>query len=341
MFMAIVKRGLVILMLLGVLMPIGAQQTPLRIVTTTTQATDLTYILTAGVPDEAVQITALMGAGVDPHLYKPTVADVEALNTAQLIIYSGLHLEGQFDAVFASLSERGVVIHRLSQLIEDDGFVLQFAEGDIIVDDPHFWFDPRNWALATASLAETLATLDPANATIYRANAEAYIEQLDLFYAWGVEAMLSVPEDLRYLVTSHDAFRYFGDAFGWVMVAIQGISTESEVGVGDIQAIVNFVLENRIPVIFVESSVSPSTIQAVQDAVRNRGGAVALGVRELYSDAMGDSDSFGGTYIGMMAENIYTILQSYQVAGIALTIPAWDERIAPIPPDDIMAIPEL
>lgn len=331
-----VKVPSILLLMMLMLAPASAQNAPLRVVTTTTQATDLMTILTADIPAGVLQITGLMGAGVDPHLYKPTASDVEAMNNAQLIVYSGLHLEGQFDVVFASLSERGVAIHRLSQPIEDEGFVLQFEDDGIVVDDPHFWFDPRNWALTATSLAELLATLDPDHATTYRANAQAYVAQLDLFYEWGVEAMSSVPEDLRYIVTSHDAFRYFGDAFGWTMVAVQGISTESEVGVGDIQEIVNFVLDNDIPVIFVESSVSPATIQAVQDAVRSRGKDVELGIRELYSDAMDDPNTFGGTYIGMMASNIYTILQSYQLAGVDFIIPEWDEHVLPMPPDEIL-----
>lgn len=318
--------------------PIYAQTDPFRIVTTTTQATDLIHILTDGVSDETIQITGLMGAGVDPHLYKPTVSDIEAMNQADMIIYSGLHLEGQFDAVFESVSERGVIIHRLSQPIIDEGYVLKFDQDGIATDDPHFWFDPRNWMLVTQALADRLAEIDPAHADIYIANAEAYIAQLDAFYAWGVEAMSQVPEDLRFIVTSHDAFRYFGDAFGWTMVGIQGISTASEVGVGDIQDVVNFVIENNIPVIFVESSVPPATIQAVQEAVINNGGGVNVGVRELYSDAMGEPDTFGGTYIGMIAENIYTVLQSYQVAGIELTIPAWDENVMPVPPDELLTV---
>lgn len=325
----------------GVLaMSLSAQTAPLRVVSTTTQATDLLHILTVGVPEGSIQITGLMGAGVDPHLYKPTVSDIEAMNDATLIVYSGLHLEGQFDAVFESVSERGVTIHRLSHPVEDLGYVLQFEDGEIVVDDPHFWFDPRNWSLVTTSLAELLATLDEAHADIYIANAQAYVEQLDLLYAWGVDAMSQVPEELRYIVTSHDAFRYFGDAFGWTMVGVQGISTVGEVGVGDIQDVVQFVVNNAIPVMFVESSVSPVTIQAVQEAVISNGGAVELGVRELYSDAMGEAGTFAGTYIGMIAANIYTILQSYQLSGIELVIPAWDDSVLPVPPEEIVTIEE-
>ncbi|PJF29969.1 MAG: manganese transporter [Phototrophicales bacterium] len=328
----------IFMMVFMVLAPTHAQSAPLRIVATTTQATDLIHILTNGVSDQYIHITGLMGAGVDPHLYKPTVADIEAMNQADMIVYSGLHLEGQFDAVFESVSQRGVKIHRLAQPVIDAGYVLKFDENGIATDDPHFWFDPRNWALATQALADRLADIDPIHAAIYLANAKAYIAQLDAFYAWGVEAMHQVPAELRYIVTSHDAFRYFGDAFGWTMVGIQGISTASEVGVGDIQAVVNFVIEKNIPVIFVESSVPPATIRAVQEAVISNGGRVNVGVRELYSDAMGEPDTFGGTYIGMIAANIYTLLQSYQLAGVELTIPEWNALVMPTPPDELFEI---
>lgn len=330
--------SLVLFILTGI--PVFGQSESFRIVTTTTQATDLIHILTMNIPESAIQITGLMGAGVDPHLYKPTVSDIEAMNEADMIVYSGLHLEGQFDEVFESVSERGVVIHRLSQPIEDEGYVLQLDVDGIAVHDPHFWFDPRNWALSTTALAERLAELDPQHADIYLANAEVYVAQLDLFYAWGVEAMSLVPEELRYIVTSHDAFNYFGDAFGWTMVAIQGISTQDEAGVGDIQSMVEFVIANNIPVIFVESSVPPTTIQAVQEAVQSNGGNVELGIRPLYSDAMGEPDTFGGTYIGMVAENIFTILQSYQRAGIELIIPTWNEDVLPVPPESLLTVEE-
>jgi manganese/zinc/iron transport system substrate-binding protein len=319
--------------------PTTSQDGIFRIVTTTTQATDLTRILTNGVTD--LEITPLMGAGVDPHLYQPTEADIAAMNAANMVIYSGLHLEGQFDAVFAALGEQGVLVYSLSQPVKEAGFVIGAfaAEAEIMgADDPHFWFDPRNWEVSTLDLAETLATMDPDNADTYRANARAYAAQLQSLYAWADEGMRSVPGGQRYLVTSHDAFQYFGAAFGWRMAAIQGISTEDEAGVGDIQGTVDFVIGNNIPVLFVESSISPNTIEAVQSAISANGGQARLGVRELYSDAMGEPGEFGGTYVGMIAENVLTILQSYQCAGVAVTIPDWPAGLTPTPPEEITAV---
>lgn len=309
-----------------------------RIVATTTQANDLAQIITAGAPN--IQITPLMGAGVDPHLYQPTAADIAAMNQADMVIYSGLNLEGQFDAVFAALREQGVIIYALSQSVKSGGFIIGAfdAEAEAMgADDPHFWFDPRNWELSTLDLAQTFANLDPDSANLYLDNANSYVAQLQRLYAWADAGMRSAPEGQRYIVTSHDAFQYFGAAFGWRMAAIQGISTADEAGVGDVQGTVNFVRQSDIPVLFVESSIPPSTIRAVQEAVARDGGSVRLGVRELYSDAMDEPGSFGGTYIGMLATNVYTILQSYQCAGVDVTIPDWPEGLTPAPPADILA----
>jgi manganese/zinc/iron transport system substrate-binding protein len=336
--MNVKQSVLMILMSLTLLLagfPVYAQSDPLRIVTTSTQAGDVAAILTQNVPESAVEITRLMGPGVDPHLYKPTEADIAAMNRATMVIYSGLHLEGQFDRVFEALSERGVVIFSLGEVVKEAGFVIN-ALDEVDVDDPHFWFDPRNWALSAEALADELARALPDYADVITANAAEYVAQLDALYAWADDAMRRVPEGQRYLVTSHDAFQYFGQAFGWQMVPIQGISTAAEAGVGDIQSVVDFIVSNDIPVLFVESSVPPTTIEAVQDAVRAAGGDVALGVRELYSDAMGDLDTFGGTYIGMLAENVLTILQSYQLAGVDIEIPEFPESITPQPPQDLL-----
>lgn len=312
-----------------------------RIVTTTTQASDLATILTEGVA--GIEITPLMGAGVDPHLYQPTESDITAMNAADMVIYSGLHLEGQFDAVFEALKEQGVLIYSLSQPVKEAGFVIGTfdvgqAQSEAGTDDPHFWFDPYNWEVTTLDLAETLAALDPDNADTYRSNAAAYGAQLRDLYAWADEGMRSVPDNQRFLVTSHDAFQYFGAAFGWQMAAIQGISTEDEAGVGDIQGTVQFVVEQEIPVLFVESSIPPNTIEAVQAAIIANGGKARVGVRELYSDAMGVPGTFGGTYIGMIAENVYTILQSYQCAAAQVLIPDWPHSIVPAPPEKLLTV---
>jgi manganese/zinc/iron transport system substrate-binding protein len=312
---------------------------PFRIVTTTTQATDVINILIEGT--EGIEVIGLMGAGVDPHLYQPTESDIVAMNQADMVVYSGLYLEGQFDTIFNALNERGVIVYSLGQVVKDAGFIIggfDLSEELVGVDDPHFWFDPRNWEIAMLDLAETLADIDPDQADIYLANAEAYAEDLEALYDWADSGLRAVSGGQRYLVTSHDAFQYFGAAFGWRMAAIQGISTEAEAGVGDIQGTVRFVIDNKIPVLFVESSIPPNTIGAVIEAVNSAGGDVRVGVRELYSDAMGEPDTFGGTYIGMIAENVYTILQSYQCAGVELDIPEWPEGLEPLPSEELLNV---
>lgn len=306
----------------------------LAITATTTQAADIMHILSADL--DSIQLTALMGAGVDPHLYQPTESDIVAMNEAQVVVYSGLHLEGQFETVFNALSEQGIAIYALSTPVKDAGYIVggfDLSETLVNVDDPHFWFDPRNWQLTAQDLADSLADLDQENAETYQSNAAAYIKQLDLLYAWADAGLRSIDEGQRYLVTSHDAFQYFGAAFGWRMQAIQGLSTEDEAGVGDIQATVDFVISNDIPVLFVESSIPPDTVEAVIEAVRAQGRQVRIGVRELFGDAMGERGSFGGTYIGMLAQNALTIMQSYQCMGVDVEIQAWPEDLEPQPPE--------
>jgi manganese/zinc/iron transport system substrate-binding protein len=330
----------VIALMIAAVGPVAAQEDEaLNIVATTTQAADIANILTEGVED--VNITALMGAGVDPHLYQPTESDIAAMNEADVVIYSGLNLEGQFDAVFEALGEQGITTISLGNYVKDAGFVIggfDLSEELVNVDDPHFWFDPRNWEYTVLALAEDMAALDADNAETYLANAEAYAEQLRLVYDWADEGMRSIPGNQRYMVTSHDAFQYFGAAFGWRQAAIQGISTEDEAGVGDIQDTVDFVMANDIPVIFVESSLPPDTVEAVVEAVEDAGGSLRVGVRELYSDAMGEPDTFGGTYIGMIGENVLTVLQSYQCAGVDVEIPEWPEDLEPQPSEDLLNV---
>ena len=324
------------LLLIGVGLPLRAAEERLRIVTTTTQASDLTRILSDGI--DSIGITPLMGAGVDPHLYQPSESDIAAMNQADMVIYSGLRLEGQFDAVFGALAEQGVQIYALSQAVKAAGFIVggfDLSDDYRDVDDPHFWFDPRNWEITAADLAETLAELDPAHADAYLANASDYIERLGSFYDWANAGLRSIDPAQRYLVTSHDAFQYFGAAFGWKLQAIQGLSTEDEAGVGDIQQTVDFVIEHQIPVLFVESSIPPDTIAAVIEAVRAQGRVLRMGLRELYGDAMDEPGSFGGSYIGMLAQNALTIMQSYQCMGVAVEIPDWREDLQPQPPPDL------
>ena len=311
---------------------LAAQPEPLPlVVATTTQARDALEIL-AG---ERIELIGLMGAGVDPHLYRPTEANIRAMNRADAIFYSGLHLEGQLGEVLAALGERNVRVVALSDPVKKAGFTIggfTLSEEYSNVDDPHFWFDPRNWQLSITHVAEELALLDPAGAEGYAGRAEDYNAQLDLLFDWAGEALAAVPVGQRVLVTSHDAFQYFGQAFGWEVRGLQGLSTEDEAGVADVQSLVQFVIERDIPVLFIESSVPPNAIESVREGARAQGHDIGLGLRELYSDAMGAPGSFGGTYIGMLAENVGTILHSWE-----LSLPPWPEGLHPEMPEDAPA----
>ena len=298
------------------------------VVATTTQARDALELL-AG---ERIELIGLMGAGVDPHLYRPTEADINAMHRADAVFYSGLHLEGQLGEVLAALGERAVRVVALSDPVKKAGFTIggfTLSAAYTNVDDPHFWFDPRNWQLSVTHMAEQLALLDPTAAADYAQRAADYNAQLDLLFDWASVAMVAVPAGQRVLVTSHDAFQYFGQAFGWEVRGLQGLSTEDEAGVADVQSLVDFVIERDIPVLFIESSVPPNAIESVREGARAQGHDIGVGLRELYSDAMGAPGSFAGTYIGMLAENVSTILQSW-----GHELPPWPKGLLPTPPDE-------
>lgn len=334
------RKLAILLVLLAWAWPNAAQSTPsdqqVEIVATTTQVADLVTTLLGDLVGEAVTITPLMGAGVDPHLYKPTEADISAMSRAHAVFYSGLHLEGQFDSVFNALRERGVLTYAVSTPVKTEGYTLggfELSEELVNVDDPHFWFDPRNWELAAQGTAQALITLLPDHAKTIEENTTAYIAQLQTLYAWASEALSRVPESKRVLITSHDAFNYFGDAFGWEVRGLQGLSTQDEAGVADIQALARFVAEQGIPMLFIESSVPPQAINAVREAVIANGGSVSISPYALYSDAMDAPETFGGTYIGMMAHNVIAI-----VTGFGYDIPPWPTDVLPPLPDDFLSV---
>lgn len=281
-----------------------AQDDKLRVVATTTQVADMARIIGG----DHIEVTGLMGGGVDPHLYQFTESDIAAMADADLVLYNGLHLEGGLGEVIEGISNR-TRVHAVGDTIDRLGYTLPSADNPDVVD-PHIWFDPRNWYEIVDDVVLVLSEEDPAHADNFAENGEAFKIELEILYDWGVEAMSVVPEEQRILITSHDAFQYFGDAFGWEVRGLQGISTEAEAGVGDIQELVDFVIEREIPAMYVESSVPPTTIEAVQSSAEARGWDVAIG-GELFGDAMGEIGSFGGTYVGMLVTNIETIVTGF------------------------------
>ena len=278
----------------------GAADGRLQVVATTGQVGDLA--LRDG--GERVRVTTLMGPGIDPHLYKASAGDVERLRSADLVLSSGLHLEAKLGEVLERMDggRRSVAVAAAIP----ESLLLAPAEFKG-AHDPHVWFDVRLWLYALGAVEEALVAKDPADAAGYRERAAAYRSELETLDAELRTAIAGIPAERRVLITAHDAFNYFGRAYGLEVRGLQGISTVSEAGTGDVQALAAFIVERRIPALFVESSVSPRAIEAVLAAVRARGAEVAMG-GSLYSDAMGDADTPAGSYPGMFRQNVATIV---------------------------------
>ncbi len=282
----------------------GASDGRLSIVATTSMLADLARQLGGS----HVEVTGLMGPGVDPHLYKASEGDVTRMAGADVILYNGLHLEGKMTDVFEQMSGRGIRTVPVAELsIEED----RLLESDQFSGnyDPHVWFDVGLWKDVASRTAEVLADLAPDHASQIRNNLESYLAELDTLDAHVRRTVSELPESRRVLVTSHDAFGYFGRAYGFDVRGLQGISTATEAGTADVQELADFVAERRIPALFVESSVSPRGIEAVRQAVRSRGFEVAIG-GTLYGDALGDPGTPAGTYLGMIRHNVDTIVSS-------------------------------
>ncbi|HEV2529915.1 MAG TPA: zinc ABC transporter substrate-binding protein [Thermomicrobiales bacterium] len=271
----------------------------LRVVATTGQVADAAR----NVGGDLVHVAALMGPGIDPHTYTPAEGDLARIFDAQAVLYSGHHLEGRFEDVFAALGDSRVLAGIANAVPEDLLLGADVAAGQV---DPHIWADPVAWDAAIAATADVLARADPGNAATYQANAERYRAEVAAFDVAAMTALHTVPEGQRVLVTAHDAFGYFGRRFGYEVVGIQGISTETEAGINDLQRIASFIADRQIPAIFVESTISPATIEAVQASVRDRGFDVTVG-GSLYADALGAEGTPEGTYLGMFRHNVITI----------------------------------
>ncbi|MBE0566979.1 MAG: zinc ABC transporter substrate-binding protein [Krumholzibacteria bacterium] len=271
----------------------------LVVVATTGQVADLA----ARIGGDRVRVTALMGPGIDPHLYKASAGDVERLRQADLILYNGLHLEAKLGDVLARLAARQPTLAVADAVPAD---LLIFPPAFAEAHDPHIWFDVQLWRRTIEPVAARLAELDPAHAAAYRERAAAYAQELDRLDAEVRTTFAAIPEDRRVLITAHDAFNYLGRAYGLEVRGLQGISTATEAGTADVRDLAAFIAERRIPAVFVESSVSPRAIAAVQAAVRAHGFAVEVG-GELYSDALGDEGTPAGTYVGMVRHNANTI----------------------------------
>ena len=253
---------------------------------------------------EHVRVTGLMGPGVDPHLYKASEGDVRRLYRADVIFYGGLHLEARMAEVLEEMGERTRTVAVGEAIPEDSLSSPPEFQGAY---DPHVWFDVRLWMMTVPRIAETLAGADPAHAAEYRANAARYLGELEALDRYVRAQAARVPAERRVLVTAHDAFNYFGRAYGFQVRGLQGISTASEAGTADVQELADFIARRRIPAVFVESSIPRRNVEAVQEAVAARGWRVRIG-GELFSDALGTAGTPEGTYVGMVRHNIDTIV---------------------------------
>lgn len=255
---------------------------------------------------ERVSVIGLMGPGIDPHLYKASAGDVSTLERADVIFYNGLHLEAGMGGVLERMSG-SIRTFAVTDDIERER-LLAPAEFEGAYD-PHIWFDVSMWMSAVESVRDAYLELDTANAAIYNRNAEAYLSELQDLHAYVQQQASRIPEDRRVLITAHDAFNYFGRAYGFEVRGLQGISTETEASTAGVSALADFITARQIPAIFVESSVPQRNLEAVKAAVQNRGFDVRIG-GELFSDALGNTGTPEGEYMGMVRHNIDTIVNA-------------------------------
>lgn len=259
------------------------------------------------VAGDRAQVIGLMGSGVDPHLYKPTRSDVARIMDADIVFYNGLLLEGKMADSLIRAATSGKPVHAVTELL-DESFLLEPEEFQGHYD-PHVWMDPSAWIQTIGVVENKLIAFDPKGEADYRENAQRYREQVQALDEYAQRVLSSVADAQRVLVTAHDAFNYFGRRFGYEVVGIQGLSTESEAGVQDIERLVDLLVDRQIRAVFVESTVSERNIKALIAGAGARGHKVVIG-GQLFSDAMGDEGTYEGTYIGMIDHNVTTIARA-------------------------------
>lgn len=272
----------------------------LQVVTTIGQIADVAH----NIGGDLIEVTPLMGAGVDPHLYVASEGDVTTLQDADVILYNGLFLEAQMDNILEQISEYKTVVP-VAEAIPAERLLASPIYPD--EHDPHVWFDVQLWRYVVEAVRDTLVSADPSNAAAFEANAATYLAELDTLDAYVRSEAGRLTSQERILITAHDAFNYFGRAYGFEVMGLQGISTQSEASTSDVQNLANVIVERQVPAVFIESSVPVRTVEALQEAVRAQGHEVVIG-GQLFSDAMGSPGTPEGTYLGMVRHNIDTIV---------------------------------
>lgn len=276
---------------------------PYTIVVTTGMIADIVR----EVAGEHANVKGLIGEGVDPHLYTPTRNDVAALQKADVIFYNGLLLEGKMSDLFVRLAGKGRRVYAVTEGI-DHAYLLE-PEDAPGHHDPHVWMDVKSWIEAVKVVAEKLGEVDGEHQSDYEANAKRYIGELEKLEAYAKSTVGTIPEASRVLITAHDAFNYFGKAYEVEVLGIQGLSTESEAGLADINKLVDLLVKRNIKAVFAESSVSDDNIKALIEGAKSRKHAVSIGGM-LFSDAMGEAGTYEGTYVGMIDHNVTTIVRA-------------------------------
>jgi manganese/zinc/iron transport system substrate-binding protein len=287
------------LLALGLSAPRALAEDRLSIVTTTGMIADAAR----QVGGDLVDVTALMGPGIDPHAYRQTRTDIAALTRADLVLWHGLYLEAQMEEFFADLSRSRTVVAVAEALPQDRLRGHDDYEGKF---DPHVWMDPDLWTLVVREVQRALTDARPAAAATFAANADAHVADIARLAAYSAASLEQVPQAARVLLTAHDAFGYFGQAYGFEVLGIQGISTESEAGLNRIAELVDLLVARDVKAVFVESSVSDRNIRALIEGAAAKGHEVTIG-GELFSDAMGPDGTYEATWIGMIDHNVTTI----------------------------------
>lgn len=295
-----IRRNFLAVLALAVSLPVTAwADAPLKVVATTGMIADAAR----QVGGDQVDVRGLMGPGVDPHAYRQTRSDIVAMTRADLILWHGLYLEAQMEDFFHDLERKRTVVAvaegiDTSKLRAHDDYADKY--------DPHVWMTPQLWRDVVLEVQAALTELRPEAAEVFAANAQAHLADIDRLTAYADKALASVPDNNKVLVTAHDAFGYFGESFGFEVLGIQGISTQSEAGLNRIGELVDLLVDRKITAVFVESSVSDRSIRALIEGAAAKGHEVHVG-GELFSDAMGEEGTYEGTYVGMLDHNITVI----------------------------------
>lgn len=276
--------------------------TPIKVVATTGMVADLVR----NIGQDKVEVNQLFGPTVDPHLHKIQRDDLQAIGAAEIVFYSGLMLEGKMSDTFVKYARKKPVIAVTEEINKEYLLEPEDFEGHY---DPHVWNDVSAWAKCIPVVENALSEFSPDNAADFKKNAEEFAAKLNRLHEYGKKSLSTVPREQRILITSHDAFNYFGRAYDINVQGVQGLSTESEAGLQRINQLVDFLVEKKVSAVFVESSVPRKNIEALIEGAKSRGHEVKIG-GELFSDAMGKEGTYEGTYIGMLDHNITTVTKA-------------------------------